>query len=475
MITLADVLEALTGQRPVSATLGFPEVVADARLVTAGALYIALRVGGVDGHTQVEEAFRRGARLALVDRDVALPYPLLDLRSPASGPIPRPPFCLRVADCLSALHQVAHFWRRRLGARVVAVTGSVGKSTSKDLIAKVLEQRYHTVLNPGDVDNTVGLPLSLLQLTQHHERAVLEMNLYVSGEVAELCELCQPQIGVITNISTVLSEGGQPAAGSAENTIPRSRAEFVQALPPAPEGVAVLNFDDPWARDLARLTRARIFYYGLNPQADLWADGVEGQGLEGVRFRLHFRNETIHLRVPLIGRYSVHTALRAAAVGLVEGLTWQEIVGGLRSGRSMLRLVTVRTANGALLLDDTYSASPESTLAALSLLEELDGRRVAVLGEMQDIGPYQGRGHEMVGARAGEVVDELVTVGARGRIIAAAARAAGLDPGRVASFDESAQALEFLKGRLQPQDVVLVKGAAELHMEHIVAALEDRE
>jgi UDP-N-acetylmuramoyl-tripeptide--D-alanyl-D-alanine ligase len=202
---------------------------------------------------------------------------------------------------------------------------------------------------------------------------------------------------------------------------------------------------------------------------------VESDGLEGVRFRLHFRNETLHLRVPLIGRYSVHTALRAAAVGLIEGLTWQEIVNGLRSGRSQIRLVTVTTASGALILDDTYSASPESTLAALNLLEEMEGRKVAVLGEMQEVGPYGGRGHAMVGVRAAEVVDELVTLGERARIIAASALSSGLRPEQVTSFDENDQVIEFLKSHLQPKDIVLVKGSSELHMDRIAAALEDRE
>ena len=151
-----------------------------------------------------------------------------------------------------------------------------------------------------------------------------------------------------------------------------------------------------------------------------------------IRFRLHYRNEVLHLRIPLIGRHSVHAALRAAAVGLVEGLTWQEIVTGLRSQHTQLRLVAVKTESGALILDDTYNASPESTLAALNLLGEIDGRRVAVLGDMLELGQYERQGHEMVGARAAEVVDELVTVGERAQIIAACS-----PPGRAAADSPS--------------------------------------
>ena len=161
----------------------------------------------------------------------------------------------------------------------------------------------------------------------------------------------------------------------------------------------------PWVRKMAELTHARVFFYGLDPAADLWADEVEGLGLEGIRFRLHYQNEILHVHVPMIGQHSVHTALRAAAVGLVDGLTWQEILDGLRQGHAQLRLTAVRTESGALLLDDTYNASPESMLAALNLLAELGGHKVAVLGDMLELGQYEKQGHEMVGVRAAEVAD----------------------------------------------------------------------
>jgi UDP-N-acetylmuramoyl-tripeptide--D-alanyl-D-alanine ligase len=295
------------------------------------------------------------------------------------------------------------------------------------------------------------------------------MGFYVPGEIAFLCELALPHVGVITNVGTVHAE----RAGSQE-AIARGKAELVQSLPPAPEGVAILNYDDPWVREMASKTRARVFFYGLDPQADLWADGVEGLGLDGIRFRLHYHDEILYFKVPLIGRHSVHTALRAAAVGIVEGLTWQEIVDGLRSGHSQLRLVAVRSREGALILDDTYNASPESTLAALNLLEDLGGRKIAVLGDMLELGPYEIRGHEMVGVRAAEVVDQLVTVGVLGWIIADAAQQAGLNASIITRLDSTEQAVDFLKPRLGKDDVVLVKGSRGMRMDRIVADLEHR-
>jgi UDP-N-acetylmuramoyl-tripeptide--D-alanyl-D-alanine ligase len=343
----------------------------------------------------------------------------------------------------------------------------VGKSTTKEMVAEVLGMRYRTLKSPGNLNNEIGLPLTVLRLGSGYERAVLEMGFYVPGEIAFLCEIALPEIGVVTNIGTVHAE----RAGSQE-AIAKGKAELVQALPPAPQGVAVLNYDDPLVQPMAKQTAARVFFYGLNPAADLWADEVEGLGLDGIRFRLHYGQETLHVRIPLIGQHSVHTALRAAAVGLVDGLTWQEILDGLHHGHTQLRLVAVRSETGALLLDDTYNASPESMLAALNLLAELEGHRIAVLGDMLELGPYEKQGHEMVGVRAAEIADNLVTVGARGHLIAASARQAGLDPEAVTEFEDTDGAIAYLSRSLNEKDVVLVKGSNAVHMDRIVAALE---
>jgi len=470
MLTFADILDALCGIRPEQAQQAITEAVLDSRKVIPGALFIALPGENVDGHDFVAEAFERGAHLALVQRDLTEQFPVLDLRHTielAHLNKLELPLCLRVDDCVAALQQIARYWRQKLDVKVIGITGSVGKSTTKELVSEVLEQRYRTLRNPGNLNNEIGLPLSILQLTPDHERAVLEMGFYVPGEIALLCEIARPEIGIVTNIGTVHAE----RAGSQE-IIARGKAELIQALPSSPDGVAILNYDDPLVREMANNTNARVFFYGLDPHADLWADGVEGLGLEGIRFQLHFRNETIHLRVPLIGRHSVHTALRAAAAGLVEGLTWQEIYNGLRSSHTQLRMMAVRVKSGALILDDTYNASPESTLAALNLLDDLTGRKIAVLGDMLELGQYEHIGHEMVGVRAAEVVDELITVGTRGQLIAQAALEAGLESSAITSVEDCQQALQVLENRLDSQAVVLVKGSRGMQMDRIVSALE---
>ena len=235
-----------------------------------------------------------------------------------------------------------------------------------------------------------------------------------------------------------------------------------------------MNFDDPWVRKMEEKTHAQVFFYGLSPEADLWADEVEGLGLEGIRFRLHYKRETLHVRVPLIGRHSVHTVLRAASVGLIEGLTWQEIFNGLQKGKTQLRMVVARTKSGALILDDTYNASPESMLAALNLLDELEGRKIAVLGDMLELGQYERQGHELVGSRAAQIADMLITLGERAHMIASAARQSGLTKSSVLEFEELEPIVNWLNENLSKNDSVLIKGSHGLRMDRIVNALEVR-
>ena len=467
MLNLADALEALTATRPATKHV-ITEAAIDSRLVIPGSLFVALPGERVDGHDFVGAAFQKGASYALIQRDVDASFRTLDLRSPLPADLNlEPPLCLRVENSLTALQQIARFWRRKLDLRVIGITGSVGKSSTKEMVAEVLSQRYRTLKSPGNLNNEIGLPLTVLRLGAGYQRAVLEMGFYVPGEIAFLCDLAQPLIGIVTNIGTVHAE----RAGSQE-AIFIGKSELVQSLPA--EGTAILNFDDPWVRKMEEKTRARVFFYGLSSEADLWADNIQGLGLEGIRFNLHYQNETLNVRVPLIGRHSVHTALRAAAAGLVEGLTWQEIFEGLRQGHTQLRLVAVRSQNGALLLDDTYNASPESMLAALNLLDELDGRKIAVLGDMLELGPYEKQGHEMVGLRAARVCDILLTLGPRAHMIAEAARRAGMNKTNIHEFEESEPIIHWLEKHLASNDVALVKGSHGLRMDRIVAALEVR-
>jgi UDP-N-acetylmuramoyl-tripeptide--D-alanyl-D-alanine ligase len=472
VLNLLDILEALTGVRPQSPSLVISEAAVDSRQVIPGGLFVALPGENQDGHEFIRDAFSRGANIAIIQRDVSKDLKQIDLRKQGtklSLPL-EPPYCLRVDDSLNALQKIAGFWRSKQDIRVIGITGSVGKSTTKELITEVLSQRYRTLKNPGNLNNEIGLPLTLLRMGPGYQRAVLEMGFYVPGEIAFLCELASPQVGVITNVGTVHAE----RAGSQEQ-IACGKAELIQSLPTAPDGIAILNYDDPWVRPMAELTKARVIFYGLDPNADIWADHIEGLGLQGIRFQMHYKKELLHIKVPLIGQHSVHTALRAAAVGIAEGLPWAEIILGLQEGHAQLRLVAVHTESGALILDDTYNASPESTLAALNLLDELEGKKIAVLGDMLELGPYEKQGHEMAGARAAEVASKLIAIGERSQIMVEAAKKAGMSSDRILWFPEAQQAIDVLVKTLEKGDVVLVKGSHGLRMDRIVTALEVEE
>ncbi len=470
MLTLGNVITALGG-RIAEPLQSIGETVIDSRLASPSSMFVALPGEDTDGHEFVGDAFQRGAAVALVDTEIQGDFNRLDMRDrkgEVSVDEARPPVAIRVKDALAGMQQVAAYWRRQLDVRVIGITGSVGKSTTKELTAEVLGRRYRTLKNPGNLNNEIGLPLTLLRLQASHERAVLEMGFYVPGEIALLCDLSLPHVGVVTNVSQVHME----RAGSLE-AIVRGKSELVENLPPAPEGVAILNYDEPLVREMAERTEARVFYYGLSPEADLWAAQVEGLGLDGVRFVMHHEGESLHMRVPLLGRHSVHTVLRAAAVGLAEGMSWQEIIGGLQGTSSQLRLVAVNGPNGALLLDDTYNSAPASALAALNLLEELEGRRIAVLGDMLELGDFEERGHRMVGARAAEIVDRLVVVGERARWFADEAHKAGLPEDSITQLMDSEEAIAYLREAIESDDVVLIKGSHGMRMDRIVAELEE--
>jgi UDP-N-acetylmuramoyl-tripeptide--D-alanyl-D-alanine ligase len=474
ILTLTELIAGVAGTRPPDHAvrpIAISRAVIDSRLAAPGCLFVALRGEHHDGHAFISEAITKGAVAIIAERAPGAGIcDILDtgIELPASGDwAVGTPLCLIVPDSLVALQRAAAHWRRQHDVRVIGITGSVGKTTSKEVIASVVCQRYHTLKSTGNYNNEIGLPLTLLHLTDAHERVVLEMGMYDLGEIAHLANIGLPQIGVVTNVGPTHLE----RLGTIER-IAQAKAELPQALPAASEGgVAILNADDNWVSAMAGQTQARVFTYGLGSDADLWADDIESEGLEGIRFRFHHGQDTVHAQVPMLGRHSVHTALCAAAVGLVEELSWGEIMAGLRDQTAQLRLMAVPGPKGSTILDDTYNASPASCVAALNLLEELDGRKVAVLGDMYELGPYEQEGHEIVGRRARDVADVLIAVGPLGHIIGQEALRVGMASRAVHLVETNAQAIDLLQTLIQTGDIVLIKGSRGMKMEEIVTAL----
>ena len=480
MLTLADVVEGVSGQRVESlARYAVRNVVIDSRQALRDDLFVALPGEHTDGHDYVSHALGRGALAALVHHDrlsrlEGVTAGWLDARAPIEAPPEGwiTPLLIRVDDTLAALQRLSAFWRSRFTLPVIGVTGSVGKTTTKEVIAHMLSARYDVLKSEGNYNNEIGVPLTLLRLRLHHQCAVIEMGMHALGEIATYCQWAKPRIGVVTIVAPIhLSR-----LGSIEN-IAKAKSELPAALPPEEEGgVAILNYDDERVRAMAAITRARPFTYGLNPQADLWAEDIKSFGLDGIVFTLRYGRGRWLAKLPLLGRHSVHTALRAAAVGLVMGMDIDEIIESLRTPATQLRLVATKGPFNSLVLDDTYNASPESTLAALNLLAEInEGPRIAVLGDMLELGELEQKGHDEVGCRAGIVAQYVIGVGERAAWICRAAVECGAPRERVFHVMTNEEALAVLRQIVRERCVILVKGSRGMQMEEIVAGLANGE
>jgi UDP-N-acetylmuramoyl-tripeptide--D-alanyl-D-alanine ligase len=258
-------------------------------------------------------------------------------------------------------------------------------------------------------------------------------------------------------------------AGSMEKIV-EAKQELVEALPE--NGTAILNYDDLRVMGMAEHTRAQVFTYGLDSNADVWADNIHSMGLDGIRFTLHCGNESLSMGIPMLGRHSVHTALRATAVGLVESLSWEEIAAGLgEASTAQFRILAVPGPNGSTIIDDTYNSSPDSALAALNLLSELNGRRIAVLGDMLELGDAEEHSHRLVGRRTADVADLLVAVGPRAMVIAEEAQIVGMPAKSVIWVEEATDAIPILEQIIVEGDMILVKGSLGMRMDRIVAAI----
>jgi UDP-N-acetylmuramoyl-tripeptide--D-alanyl-D-alanine ligase len=448
--------DGFTGAELVAITAGAAQTVSDravlgaavdSRLVEPGNLFVALPGEHVDGHDYVGAALAAGATAALVSR----PVDGSDLdRGEATVVV--------VDDPLRAFQAIASAWRRRFDPLVVGITGSIAKTSTKEAVATVLGAAMPTLKNEGNLNNEIGLPLTVLRLRSSHRAAVLEMGMYVGGEIRDLAAIGRPEIGVVTAVQAVhLSRIGTLDA------IERAKGELVEALPA--DGVAVLNADDERVRRMASRTAARSVTYGFAGDAVVRADRVTSRGIAGMAFDLETPDGRRPVEIPTLGPMAVHNALAGAAVGLAAGIPIDDVVVALSAGWSAPHRAHLVSAGGVTIVDDSYNASPGSVLAALELLAGLPGRRIAVLGEMLELGDDHDDGHRRVGAAASDVVDRLVVVGDGARGIADAT-SAPVD--RVVDRDGARERLLEL---VEPGDVVLVKASRGVGLDVLVDEL----
>lgn len=447
-------------------TLRVRGVAADTRAVLPGDLFVAIRGERTDAHALLPQAFAAGALAALVDREPGDRYRLSQV--PAAAGI------VLVPSVLPGLGRLAAAHLRGLHPRptVVGITGSVGKTGTRHLIAAALGAAG-PVLDPGGSFNTeVSVPLICLRATPAHRFAALELAMRGAGQIAYLAEVCQPDVGLLT----VIGDSHLELLGSRE-AIAAAKGELLSALPSC--GCAVLNRDDPWQRDLARLSRAPVLWYGLGPGADVTATGLVPLPGGGAAFTAVVRGRAVPIRLRLVGRHQVVNALGALACADVCGVDLHaagEAVGTVEPAESRLRLVT---AGPLRVLDDTFNAAPQSVLAALEALAELapDGLRAAVLGDMLELGSATAEGHRRVGAAAAAAgLSWLLTVGPLAADIAAGAEQAGLPATRIQEVTDRREAVSLLPGilgRTNPGTTVLVKGSHAVGLEEIVSFIAE--
>jgi UDP-N-acetylmuramoyl-tripeptide--D-alanyl-D-alanine ligase len=464
----APEVAAVTGGRLVQGSaLEIRGAAVDSRAVAPGNMFVALAGENTDGHRFLPEALAAGAAALLVREEALAADPGLEAAWAAADTA-----VVAVPDTLAGLHAVAGAWRRRFDPLVVGVTGSIAKTSTKEAVASVLSEGFATLKSEGNANNEIGLPLTILRLGPEHEAAVLEMGMYLGGEIAQLAAIARPRIGVVTAVHGVhLSRIGSIEA------IEQAKAELVEALPA--EGTAVLNLDDNRVLRMRERTAAAVLTYGFSSGADVRATNVATAGLDGMTFTLVVPSGSARVATPALGRHGVHNGLAAAAVGVAARLDLERIVAGLGRGWQAPHRDQLVRAGGITILDDSYNASPASMLAALELLSSLPGRHVAVLGEMLELGEAAERGHSEVGIAAGQRTELLVVVGSGAAAIGDAARTAASTATTghrsatvlVANREE---ALEVLFERLRPGDAVLVKASRGAALDLVVADLVER-
>jgi UDP-N-acetylmuramoyl-tripeptide--D-alanyl-D-alanine ligase len=424
----------------------------DSRRIVPGNLFVALPGERTDGHEHLAEAVANGAAAVLVSR------PGLPAEGLGSVSV------IRVGRPLDALGAIAAGWRARFEPLTVGITGSIAKTSTKEAVADVLAVRFRTLRSEGNENNEIGLPLTILRLERADQALVLEMGMYVGGEIADLARIARPQVGLVTAVQPVhLSRIGSIEA------IERAKGELVEALPA--NGTAILNADDDRVARMASRTAARVLTYGFGPAAEVTADSVQSAGADGMRFTLRTAAGRQAISLPGLGRHAVHNALAAAAVGSVAGLDLDEIARGLAVRPPAAHRGDLIRLGDVTILDDSYNAAPASMRAALAVLAGLPGRRVAVLGEMLELGDGHELGHLDVGRQAAQVAELLIVVGAGAEPIGRAAREAGMASGRVIEVADRQAALEALLPRLAPGDVILVKASRGIALDRLIDEL----
>lgn len=458
---LAEILQA-TGGRLINGPprQSLRSISTDTRVIAPGDLFVALHGERFDGHDFLDQAAHAGAAAVLVD-DANAAAALGDRTA-----------IIVVADTLRALGDLAHHRRLGLSLPLVGITGSNGKTSTKEMLATILAISHRVLKNQGNFNNLVGVPLTLLKLEASHQAAVIEMGINVLGEMAQLVRMTAPTAGLITNIQPAHLEG----LGS-EDQVLQEKGLLWRSLDP--KGLAAVNLDDPRLAELSRELTCRCCTYScVDPKAEVRPAGPIRFTADGAHFNLAIGSQTVAIELAVLGRHQVQNAVAAAAMAHGLGISAAQIGAGLARHRPVQqRMATIPLAGGAILVDDTYNANPRSTMAALQAVREAAGGRpvLAVLGEMRELGADSLAWHRRVGEySAGLGLSHLITCGEAAREIGIGALAAGLPEALWQQAQSHEEAVTLVLSELTPDSWILVKGSRGAAMEHVVKGIVER-
>lgn len=426
----------------------------DSRKISKGQLFIPIKGLNFDGHDFIDKAINLGAAASLSQYDLgskSFPYIL-------------------VGDTHIALMKLAQYYRSKFNIPAVAVTGSSGKTTTKEMIASVLEESFNVLKNEGNLNNTIGLPITVFGMEKHHDICVFEMGMNRSGEIESLASIVKPDVAVITNIGTAHIE----YLGSRKGILEAKKEIFKYFTK---ENTAIINGDDDMLSTIDN-TNFNVIKYGLNEQNTLCARNIKQHGDEGMEFSLYIDGKLESFFVPLIGIHNVYNALSAIAVGLTMKMSIEKIRNGLaKFVPAKMRMEIFNTEDGIRVINDSYNANPDSTAAAIEVLKDMpcQGRRILILGDMLELGDYSETGHKRVGEKAAESkIDIIIAIGEKAKDIAKGAINKGMEEKHIYHFSDNAAAISKLKSILQSKDTVLIKGSRMMKLEEIADFLRER-
>jgi UDP-N-acetylmuramoyl-tripeptide--D-alanyl-D-alanine ligase len=454
-LSLERVLEAAAGRllSPAPGGLALQSVSIDSRTLEPGALFVAVRGPRFDGHDFLAQALARGAGAALVEREIA---------SPPGLPL------VRVVSTTRALADLARHVRRATSIPVVAVTGSVGKTTTKDMTAELLGALGPVLKTEGNLNNQYGLPLTLLRLTAEHGAAVLELGMSAKGEIRALAAIAEPDVATITRIAPVHLE-----FFASLDEVADAKAEILEGL--RPHGTAVLNGDDPRVRRIGERFKGRVVWFGRDRRFDVSAESWRGTAF-GMRFDLRIGGRTLDVALPLAGPHFAENFLAAAAAAHVLGIAPEEVAeAATRMRPARHRGELRRLGEGVIVLDDCYNSSPAALEAAVVALGLVPGlRRIAIVGDMLELGASSPELHREAGRALAGRVHVVAGIGPLSRAILEGAREAGLAASALFHFEDATNAAAAVASLVTPGDAVLVKASRGLRLEQVVDAIVAR-